>query len=295
MIPIYVFDEHNEAFYFWHEAKKDGFLNEPTDLFHVDAHHDMGRPEPFQKSLYFPDDSPPNGYLNYFQDFARSELNIGNYIFPAVLCGLIRNVYFIFPPWRNCKTRRKKMNVCSVFGEGKILKYNLRIDKKPDPRIFRAYPDLTHFNFSMQEIEKIPQNRKMILDIDLDYFACSDTVTNRIRYELEITKDQFLQKEVFLQGNTLPFSGLEFGFAEKDERFYVAVGLKKVRDRSHLPDHEEIESEIGRVVDTFRSKKIRPVVITLCRSSVSGYCPKEYAQFIEQKLIERLRPLVNPG
>ena len=93
-VPIYVFDEHNDAFYFWHKAKHEGYINESIDLFHVDAHNDMGRVEKFKKSIYFPDNSK-DGYLKYYENIAKNELDLGNFIMPAILNGLIKNVYFI--------------------------------------------------------------------------------------------------------------------------------------------------------------------------------------------------------
>jgi hypothetical protein len=60
------------------------------------------------------------------------------------------------------------MNICSAFGEDKILKYNLMIGRDTDPRALKAYPDLTRFNYSMLPVDKVPRNRKVILDIDLD-------------------------------------------------------------------------------------------------------------------------------
>jgi hypothetical protein len=292
-VPTYVFDEHNEAFYFWHKAKYEGFLNEPLDLFHIDAHDDMRRGDVFKRSLYFPNDLQQDGYANYYQDFAKNELHISNFILPAVLNGLIKNVYFIYPKWRNFKPRRKKINISSAFGEGKILKIGINIGKNTDPRVLKAYPDLRYFNYSMRAIERIPKNRKVILDIDLDYFACVDSISNRMSYELEITEEQFLKKEIFLRDRTLPFSGLEFSFSEKNGKYHIKVAHKKVKDISYLPPEEEVESEIDTLVNTLQTKKIRPVVITICRSFISGFCPEDYYEFIETKLKGKLQILLN--
>jgi len=94
-VPVYVFDEHNEAFYFWCKAERNGFTDGPLDLLHVDAHDDMGRCNAFAKSLYFPDGTDNRDYLRYYRGFVKTELDIGNFILPAVLKKLIRNVYFV--------------------------------------------------------------------------------------------------------------------------------------------------------------------------------------------------------
>ena len=37
--------------------------------------------------------------------------------------------------WRAFKAKRMTMNVCSAFGEGKIIKHNLEIKKDADPKV----------------------------------------------------------------------------------------------------------------------------------------------------------------
>jgi hypothetical protein len=285
---IHVFDEHQEAFFFWHKARNDGDLREPLDLFHIDAHDDMSRTDHFQKSVYSPVKPGDPGYLEYYREFSKSELDISNFIRPAVLGRLVRNVYFIFPGWRTFKPGRTTTNICSAFGEGKIIKHGLDIKKDIDPRAGLAYPDLTTYLYSRRPLEKIPKSRRVILDIDLDYFACRDSILNYLEFELEITKEQSGKKEPFLEDPTLRFSGLEFRFMEKDGRNYVRIGHRKTKEKAHLPPREEIGAEIAATVQTLRGKKTRPAVVTLCRSCISGYCPREYSEFIEGELLRLL-------
>ena len=99
VIPAYVFDEHNEAYYYWHRARHDGYLDRPLDLFHVDAHNDMAELQNLQHSLYW-SERDDEGYLDRYQTIAYHEMSIANFLIPAVLNGLVKNVYFIFPKWR---------------------------------------------------------------------------------------------------------------------------------------------------------------------------------------------------
>jgi hypothetical protein len=289
-IPIYFFDEHNEAFYYWQKAKHEGHILEPLDLFHIDAHDDMLVPEIFQDSLY-PGVAPHNGYLEYWLNFTKNELEIENFIIPAILNGLVKNVYFISPKWRKYKSKRKKYNVASLFGEGKILKHCLKIDKNTDAALFKAFPDLIYYHYIRLDMYQIPKNKNVILDIDLDFFACRDSNFNNMTYKLEITSEQFQRRELFLQDQTLRFAGLDFHFMQQDGKFYAQVGPKKGKEKSHLPSKPEIESEINALITQLQVKKTRPAVVTISRSCISGFCPQEYVEFIETGLKEGLAGL----
>ncbi|MBM4273961.1 MAG: hypothetical protein FJ134_05815 [Deltaproteobacteria bacterium] len=287
--PVYVFDEHNEAYYYWHEAKYGGYINEPLDLFHIDAHSDMMKIDCIQTSIYFPNDSQVS-YLEYYKNIAKNEFNIGNFIIPAILNGLVKNVYFIFPKWKNYKAKRMKYNVSSMFGEGKLFKHCLTINKDKDHKLFQALPDFKYYNYFFLPIDSVPKARKVILDIDLDYFACGDSNPSHMIFELEITEEQFDKQEIFLQDETLKIAGLDFRFIEKNERFYAHIANKREKDesKSYLPLKPEIVFEIDRLITTLKVRKIRPLVVTISRSCVSGFCPKDYAEFIENELLQRL-------
>lgn len=287
-IPVYIVDEHNEAFYYWQKAKYDGLIREPLDLFHIDAHDDMGRPQSFRSSIYSPKESA-NANPEYCRDFSHNELRNDNFIIPAVLSGVVRNVYFIYPRWRKFKPQRKRFNVSSVFGEGKILKYGMKAADNMEATALKALPDLKYYNFRMIDIDRIPQKREVILDIDLDYFACRDSILNHYRYDLEITEEQFHKREGFLSDRTIAFAGLSFNFLKKDNKYFVQVAHKKGKDVSHLPSKDEITSEIGKLINTLHSRKIRPIVVTISRSCISGYCPNDYVEGIETELNHQLK------
>lgn len=285
-IILYRFDEHNLAFHYWKKAFIEENIQSPLDLFHVDAHADMGRPSTFRESLYVPLEHDP---LKYHKRFASKELNIQNFIYPAVLGGLVRNVYFFFPRWRNFKPMRSRIQIGSAFGEGKIIKYPPRLARGAhQATITRAIPDLTRFSFVSGLIERMPHRRKVILDIDLDYFACQDSIQNKWEYKLEITPSQYRDRGFFLRDETIGFSGLRFAFKKLKRRHVAIVSMRKVPEKAHMPSHQEIRESVDLLVSTLRRRSILPVVITLCRSRISGYCPKKYGKFIENLLLKKL-------
>ena len=287
-VRVYTVDEHNEAFYCWYEAMSEGCFVGPLDLLHVDAHDDMGRPRSFRKSIYCADD-PAIDRLEYYKDFAARQLHIGDFVIPAVLVGLVKNVYFVYPKWRKLQPRRKRYNVSTIFGEGKRLKYGKQAADNMEERFGKALPDLRHYSFLTMDIDRIPQKRRVILDIDMDYFACRDSILNHHSYELEITALQFQARADFLADKTIPYAELDFGFVERDGKYFAQIAHKKGIDVSHLPPEEEIVEEIRRLMKALRDKQIRPAVVTIARSSISGYCPSDYTRLVETELHRELR------
>jgi hypothetical protein len=276
--PIYIFHEHNEAFYFWHKARRDGFLDRPLDLLHVDAHSDMSLPPALARSLYSAD-----GNLEYYRELAYGQIDIASFILPAVLNGLVSNVYFVSPSWRNQQAERRRLHLGSFFGEGKILKH-LTAGAVSSPHTRKVFPDLKSFHYAILPIEEIPLGRRVILDIDLDFFACRDSVGNQVAYELEITADQFKAADAFLRDPTLPHSGITFDFHRENGRAFVRVSPKKREEKSYLPTKQQIVSAVESLVNALVAKKIKPALVTVCRSCFSGYTPKEYVAFIEDAL-----------
>lgn len=291
-IPLYVFDEHHEAFYYWHKARREGFIPRALDLYHIDAHPDAGFPGPFKRSIYGGDHSAQGGE-EFYWDFAREELGIDRFILPAILTNIVRHFYFIYPRWRKIRPARKKTTISSVFGEGKILKQGIQVGRGSDPRVRKAYPDLKTYLYSMQQIDRVPQERKVLLDIDLDYFACIDSITNHLSYSLEITRREYLSRRAFFAQPSLPFSGLNFSFSRRKGKYYAKVAHRPQKENAHLPPMEEIEGEIAHLIANLKVKNIIPAVITICRSAISGFCPRDQAQLIEQKLIHSLRGWLN--
>ncbi len=288
-IPVFVLDEHHQAFFAWQVAKIRGIIDRPLDLFHVDAHDDMDRPHHFSKSIHFPGIlEAMDARTAYFRDFSRNELTISNFIVPAVLAGIVGNIYFIPPAWKNYKPRRKSKSICSVFGEGIHLKYDIHPGNARPEQIRNIFPDWSPYTYFIRPLPSIPAKRRVLLDIDLDYFACRESILNHMGYEMEITKEQYETSASILNDPTLPYSRLSFEFVNAAGKYLARIGFQKYPEVAHLPSNEEIRREIRTLMDSLVAKNIRPSVITLCRSRHSGYCPGKYGEFIEKELLEAL-------
>ena len=112
-IPVFVTEEHNEAFVVWHAAVRHGLLPARGNvLLHVDQHSDMRAPR-FHQPL-----PEPDADLDEIARFTYQELDIENFIAPACLEGLFDRIEWLQrdePPatWRFCVT--------SLRGERRVL------------------------------------------------------------------------------------------------------------------------------------------------------------------------------
>lgn len=107
-VPAVIFDNHNHAFYFWWEATKNGLLQRGATLVHVDQHKDMrGAAKPYGGAA-----------LKDVFDYTNQVLNVGNYIKPAIECGLVGEVHLV--------TSESELSSREFVGRGnKILNLDL--------------------------------------------------------------------------------------------------------------------------------------------------------------------------
>lgn len=87
-IPVYIFDNHNHAFYFWHLEKRQGHISAPALLIHIDQHKDTRQPESFLTAEESQD-------LQKVFTYTNTVLNVGNFIPPAIKTGFIEEVIFL--------------------------------------------------------------------------------------------------------------------------------------------------------------------------------------------------------
>lgn len=86
---IFIFDNHNHAFFFWMAAFHAGIIDKPLPLAHVDQHTDMRTPD---RGF-----AMENGKVDLQKafDYANFTLNVGNFIQPALRAGIFSTVEII--------------------------------------------------------------------------------------------------------------------------------------------------------------------------------------------------------
>ena len=82
---VYVFDNHNHAFAFWHLERMEGRLHDGAVLIHMDQHRDSRKPERY---LTFKEAQDKDSVYKY----TNTVLNVGNFIPAALSSGLVKKV-----------------------------------------------------------------------------------------------------------------------------------------------------------------------------------------------------------
>ena len=85
---VFIFDNHNHAFFFWSYAVQKKIIGFGETLVHIDQHKDMRAPDRFISKNEFKNLKRVFEYVNF-------ELNVGNFIQPATHLTLFKSVEFI--------------------------------------------------------------------------------------------------------------------------------------------------------------------------------------------------------
>lgn len=263
-MEVTVFDEHHEAFLFWEENIASGRLNKNAKLLHVDGHSDLAIP-PLTVSVYSLD----------VRKFVQTQLDIGNFIIPAVLRDIFKEVIFL-----SCSDKpqkRKKYNIGTLYGKGRWINNGF-----PKNRLTaRLYPDAKEWHYSIINDASDVKMECSILDIDLDYFY--GYYYSQPQFGLLLTDRQlnYLNKKIL-----------------SDDKYAINLNPFYVRNRILKPRYlnkfnyivynnskEWIECAIKYFTETLT---VKPEIISICRSVKSGYTPKKYARYAEKTLIQYL-------
>src|SRR5690606_38127164 len=129
--------------------------------------------------------------------------------------------------------------------------------------------------------EDITELDSVCLDIDLDFFSCiQDPMEEKLT--IEISKDEYVR---FVDSPYHRIRFLEIGRVDAvklENKFFLVLNGFTFRERSPLEvDEETILSRIDKAVNVLVTRKIKPQIITICRSRFSGYTPAGQWQFLE--------------
>lgn len=289
IVPLFVLEEHHEAFFIWHYGYFKELINPfGNTVLHVDSHEDLVLPRLNSSIDELADD------LGKIYAYGYQELGIASFLIPLIYKGLINNYTFL-GRHDGYSGQRSNRYVASYKSEGKFFKTGpvndfLRLQLQSTENPWGNYSF-----FSYQEIgltSRFVTSQPLILDIDLDYFSCDNSLSSA-QPEIEITEEAYLS---FINNRYHPFRIMPV----------AALSTKKVADRYYLrynewqelPDLKKvsfdvIDRRINRFISFLKQNNVKPRLIDICRSRLSGYTPIDQWQYIEDRLIAGLSEIYN--
>jgi hypothetical protein len=282
-IPLFIVEEHHEAFLVWNYSVRNKIIQVSNNvLLHVDEHSDMAVTG-FNKSI------KSINTLEALQDFTYTELTIATFIIPAIYQGIFNHVYWLYQSNDEWQKARKNI-VYSQNGEGKILK----TEKISERKLLSFYnSSFKSFTFEPITIDRHFLNSKLVvLDIDLDYFSCNHS-SYYYKGKLEVTEEEYSS----FNKNKYHFLRLSSGSGIRSKlengKYYLI--FKSIHPETMTTKLKVSEEEIIRRIDIFieflKKNNLQLQMIDICRSRLSGFTPDDQWEFIENKIIEKLRNL----
>ncbi|MDR2115507.1 MAG: UPF0489 family protein [Planctomycetaceae bacterium] len=274
VIPLLIVEEHHEVLPIWLRFFKRETIFSSRVLWHIDAHADL-KPGCFATDLRRLIDVDEE----MLQKFVHTELHFDDFILPAFYLGFFDRLYWIYPKqlYGNHHFSTQKY-VRSWEQNGQQLIFGNGISSIADARNF-------HFEGGCFPIEMC-EDAVTILDIEYDFFYCVQSPC--IAKKIEITEQEFLRYE----NDPYHFARLHFctTTVREEERYFLVFSPWK----KTIPGPLEIEEStmiqsVHYFCDWIQDCAVRPQLITLCRATHSGYCPKQQSEKIESVILQRFQ------
>jgi hypothetical protein len=242
-------------------------------LLHVDEHADLGTPR-LRTCL-----EELGSDLGSIASFTYSELDIGNFIWPAVYLDMVDELFWLRSRHSSEVTRRRMF--IRPINEART-EFVTGIDVGRDTAVMTQSFITT--GFTLENAEEV------ILDIDLDYF-CSNVYPDFKNRRIEITYETWKE----FTGDPYHFLRLAPGSritaAKEGGRYFLYFNRFEApapTEAEQRAQQSEILTRMDRLMDFLERNHVRPRLIMTCRSRLSGYTPAQHCDFIETNLWERL-------
>ena len=284
MIPLFVVEEHHEAFFIWQLAIRDGLMPaRGNTLLHVDEHADLEAPDLSQPVKEAVAD------LAQTYEFTFNELSCSEFIVPALYLGSFDDLVWMS---HSIHTSDQLLVVNSANDQGgrtfELRRFTI-VNGRPAPFDVDAYDGHPARYRSQAVDECLPTLQNVVLDIDLDYFSCANRQSSVRR--IEVAKAEF---ESF-RSNRYHFlrisQGNRVAMIEDDGRYFLRLDGRGGNSQPRRVSEAEIVRRVDRLADVLHQSHIQPRLIEIARSRFSGYTPGDQWPFIEGVVLERLASL----
>ncbi|MDD5092533.1 MAG: UPF0489 family protein [Candidatus Wallbacteria bacterium] len=276
MIPLFILEEHHEAFFLWHYALRKGLMpKQGSNLLHFDEHADMNYPRFFDSIFNFPVD------LCRIHDFAMTEMNIGNFIIPAAFQGIFNTIcWFNHAP--ACSREPERIFLSTMNNEGRVFTRDAVRNNQKAVR----HACFDYYKMNVEASIPVPEGPN-VLDIDLDYFSCEKfpRTVNRVN----VTKKEY---ESFAND---PYHFLrlcphhKIRALKENSKYFLEFDRFNEDIVSELKMPEStISNRIKDLVAYLKQFVSAPKIIHICRSTHSGYSPHDQVQLIEEQLLDEI-------
>lgn len=294
-VPVFIMEEHHEAFILWHYAMDKGLMAARGSLLlHVDAHSDLEPPvllTPLKENLQS---------LSSIAGFTYSELGVDSFILPALHRGIFDSYCWIYQPMgglassiilsKYVRTYRDR-GIVYVSGPAEQPTGSSSGERSSCFCLMTApLKDLLSDDGSAMAADiratLSDKVREYVLDIDLDYFSLSEHDSRE--QVIEITE----QEHGRISKDPYHFIRLEgkCSLEQRDGKFFLSMNRKRgipIPSAAQV-SQDEIDRRIDELGRYLSCLGRRPVLIHLCRSRHSGYTPIHQWRDIETRLLRML-------
>jgi hypothetical protein len=220
-------------------------------------------------------------------NFTYNQLGISTFLIPAIYQKLFSNVFWFFPKEETFNVGSKKLYVRTYKEEGKLFISGPDSSPWPDEKPWqdKVFYEIHHKTLS----HDILNVQNAILDIDLDYFSC-EIYINTVN-KAEVTAREYKK----FMNNKYHFLRLKGNcYAESSNgSYYIHMNSNESNEvvtKAKLTN-EEILKKIDLFCKYLKKNKIKPLMINISRSRISGYTPGDQCDFIEKSLIKGLKSI----